>query len=342
MAAAGVFSLLLVHPISDREENRWMRTYARGFYLAMLPAIAMLWLAVGQRVGQYGLTERRYFLLALSSWLAGIAIYFAWTRSRDIRIIPATLGLGALLTFAGPWSAYHMSEASQVRRLETLLTDAGVLADGAVRRLDVEVPPETSREVSAVVRYLESTHGTDRVAHLLPPSSDTDRDAVPEDLSVEARAEGFVTALGFPYVGPWAPSDAGAFSYFTAWSEATVDISGYDVATQADDLHRESAALAHGLIIRFDSATANLVLELPDGTSDRVPLAPLLDRAEEAQRTTGERVTPIDAMVLEAAPGTARILIVVSRVRGLRGEAGIELYDLDLRLFIRPGAPSAP
>ena len=46
-------------------EHRWVRTYTRGFYVALLPAIVMLWLAIGKRVAQYGITERRYFLIVL-------------------------------------------------------------------------------------------------------------------------------------------------------------------------------------------------------------------------------------------------------------------------------------
>jgi hypothetical protein len=86
VAAAGIFSLLMIYPVAEREENRWMRTYARAFYIAILPSIVMLWLAIGQRIGQYGITERRYFLTGLSVWLAGIALYYAITRSRDMRI----------------------------------------------------------------------------------------------------------------------------------------------------------------------------------------------------------------------------------------------------------------
>lgn len=103
VAAVGIFSLLLVHPVAERAENRWIRTYSRAFYITLLPSVVMLWLAIWQRIDQYGITERRYFLTVLSVWLAGVAVYYAIRRSRDIRIIPASLCVVAFVTFAGPW-----------------------------------------------------------------------------------------------------------------------------------------------------------------------------------------------------------------------------------------------
>ena len=46
-------------------------------------------LAIWKRVDQYGITERRYFLIVLSLWLAGIAVYYTVRRSRSIAVIPA-------------------------------------------------------------------------------------------------------------------------------------------------------------------------------------------------------------------------------------------------------------
>jgi hypothetical protein len=105
VAAAGTLALLLVHPVRDREDSRWVDAYGRWFYVALLPSIGMLLMAIFQRLGQYGFTERRYFLLVLAFWLAGIALYYAVTASRNIRIIPVTLCIVALATLAGPGSA---------------------------------------------------------------------------------------------------------------------------------------------------------------------------------------------------------------------------------------------
>lgn len=130
VAVAGILSILLTHPIRHRRENAWMVTYGRWFWLAMIPAVGMLLVAVWKRIDQYGITEPRYFLLLLTLWLAGMALLYGVVRSQNIKWLPATLCVLAFVTFVGPWSAYSVSRASQVSRLEGLLERNGMLAEG--------------------------------------------------------------------------------------------------------------------------------------------------------------------------------------------------------------------
>ena len=39
VAGAGILTLLLVHPLAEREEQRWVTTFARWFWLGVLPAV---------------------------------------------------------------------------------------------------------------------------------------------------------------------------------------------------------------------------------------------------------------------------------------------------------------
>ena len=71
LAAFGILSLLLVHPRRGQEGHAWIDTYARIFWILIIPSIVMLLLAIGQRIEQYGITERRYLLLLLGIWLGG-------------------------------------------------------------------------------------------------------------------------------------------------------------------------------------------------------------------------------------------------------------------------------
>src|ERR1019366_1190611 len=121
---------LLVRPLEERAEYAWVKTFTKGFYIVLMPAIVMLWLATWKRVAQYGITEPRYFLVVLSLWLAGIALYFTFSRSRSIKLIPASLCAVALLTFAGPTGAFTVSRASQVNRLRNLFKRNELLPNG--------------------------------------------------------------------------------------------------------------------------------------------------------------------------------------------------------------------
>ena len=126
VSATGVLALLLVHPLRERADSRWVNGYGRWWFVALLPSLGMLLAAIAKRVGQYGFTEQRYFLLVLALWLLGLALYYGITASRNIKLIPMTLCAVALLTTMGPWSAYAVSRRSQLNRLDGLLEKNGM------------------------------------------------------------------------------------------------------------------------------------------------------------------------------------------------------------------------
>ncbi|MHB1327719.1 MAG: DUF4153 domain-containing protein [Gemmatimonadales bacterium] len=154
VSVIGTLALLLVHPLRDRADERWIRGYARWYFLALLPALAMLLLAIGKRIGQYGMTEPRYALLILAVWMTGIALYFGVTRSHRIALIPVSLAAVTLLALIGPWSMTSLSRQSQISRLSAILerSPLPVAAGQALAEDD-------RREVVAILTYLGDVHG---------------------------------------------------------------------------------------------------------------------------------------------------------------------------------------
>ncbi|MBM4118909.1 DUF4153 domain-containing protein [bacterium] len=159
VGAAGLASLALLQPLALAGKQRWVSVYARVYFILLLPAVAMLLLSAGKRVGQYGLTEPRYILIVLGLWLGVTAAFGALGRLRSLRPLPFSLGLIALAVSAGPWGAFSLSRASQLGRLEQLLTAGGMLAESRLAPAPAAVAPETQRELSAILYYLFDRHG---------------------------------------------------------------------------------------------------------------------------------------------------------------------------------------
>src|SRR5665647_3558162 len=86
-----IFSLLLIYPVRNDENNKWILIFSRFFYFALFPLIILLFLAVKRRISDYGITEQRYFILVLALWLLFIAIYFLFSKSKNIKLIPVSL-----------------------------------------------------------------------------------------------------------------------------------------------------------------------------------------------------------------------------------------------------------
>lgn len=143
-AVFGILSLLLVYPVKETAGNSWIKLFSRLFYVMMIPLVVLLLLAVWKRVGHYGITESRYILTALALWLAGITIYFLFSKKQNIKVIPISLCIISLLATYGPQSAFSLSKYSQLNRLKRIMNSK--------KNDDIKEKP-------AVIRYLVYTHG---------------------------------------------------------------------------------------------------------------------------------------------------------------------------------------
>ena len=202
VSIAGMLAWLLVRPLEDKPEYAWVLRYTRGFYIALLPSIAMLWMALAKRIGQYGLTERRTIAAAGALWLTGIALYYIASRSRNIKLIPVSLCAVTVLLSAGPLSAFSLSRENQLARLEARLVRTQLLRNGKLVRA-VRVPADS--DVAAIgdaVYYLRLTHGAKVFYPWLSDSLRTALEQAPRDASnfslIEGEADMVVGTMGIP------------------------------------------------------------------------------------------------------------------------------------------------
>jgi hypothetical protein len=141
VSVAGLLGFLLVHPLRSLPEEGWIRLYARGLFIGLVPAAIMLLLALWKRVGPYGLTPLRTLGLVLGVWLLGIAVLYIVSRGTSIRTIPLSLAAVLAVCFGGPLGVRHLSVNSQASRLTHLLTSSDRSDDRA-------------REASAALGFL--------------------------------------------------------------------------------------------------------------------------------------------------------------------------------------------
>ncbi|MEZ4396296.1 MAG: DUF4153 domain-containing protein [Candidatus Krumholzibacteriia bacterium] len=241
VGAAGLLSLALLQPLVTRGEQRWVRVYARLYFVLLLPAVAMLLLSAGKRIGQYGLTENRYFLVLLGLWLGAVALAGALGRLRSLRPLPLTLCVLALASSLGPWGAFAMSERSQRARLEGLLAAGGMIVDGRLALAAIPPGEDARREISATLHYLVDTHG---VRSLDPLVDDTLRDALreqaatgrPDRQDTPALCRTVMARLDLEYREDWRYAGGGAVAHFVSRERGgeAVDVRGYAWCTDVN------------------------------------------------------------------------------------------------------------
>jgi hypothetical protein len=210
-AVAGILSLLLIYPLQNDKSHIWVRNYTRIFYLALLPLNIMLFTSIYKRVGPYGITEQRYFLLALAWWLLFITVYFLVSRKKDIRLVPLSLCILAFLSVWGPWGVFSVSLNSQRDRLKELLEKNKLLVNGKVGTdgAGVHVTGKDKKAISSVTEYIVDIHGYRALQSLFVTNLDSliRQDSLANNWQSYQRTQEIVHLMGVEYVGRWQTVD---------------------------------------------------------------------------------------------------------------------------------------
>jgi len=158
-SATAILSLLLMHPVRNRSGHAWLRAAGKWLYVVLIPLVVVLFLAVMERIGDYGITESRHAGIVLGIWLSAQVLYFLFSRTKSIKFTIGSLCLLAFLISFGPWGMLSVSERSQVGRLQKVLVKDGILVDGKIQREHARVTQEDAQEISSIVSYLRDIHG---------------------------------------------------------------------------------------------------------------------------------------------------------------------------------------
>lgn len=189
--AIGVLVLYFMR--SQNEGNKWFSLFDTWYpRLTVLP-IVLMFIGLFIRIGAYGFTEPRYFVLVLAVWVTvATAIAIFWKPGRRLNVaVPALLAVLAALSVLGPWSAFAVSALSQNARLESLLAKDGMLSAGFKVIPKQDIPEKDKQEIYSILNYFDRNQELDKV-RVLP--SGTSIQMVPQ-------------VLGFDNTqGPGAPS----------------------------------------------------------------------------------------------------------------------------------------
>ena len=223
---AGILSLLLVYPIRSMVGNNWIKTFAKWFYVLLIPLVVLMFVAILTRINAYGFTEERLFVLALAIWLTCISFFYLIKPNGDIRIIPLSLAfIGLVLTL----TAFPISKASQRAKLKELLVKNNLLSNNKAGKIkeDQKVPYVDRKRLSSVVEYLISIHGTQS----LQPWFRTDT-LKNEKYSSYSNTTIVMNSMGLTYVDSYSKED-NSTSVDNKWYSYTssnhhIAISGYD------------------------------------------------------------------------------------------------------------------
>ncbi len=153
LGAYGTAALLLLQPW--RDGRAWARWFARVYPAAFLVFSVLMFLAIAERIGAYGVTFARYSALAFGLWFAVAAVVFLLRAGKGSLIVTGLLALGAAAASLGPTSAATLSLRSQSERLRALLQSPAGDAD--------------TTQIRSGLKYLASNFGLAAVENVTGP-----------------------------------------------------------------------------------------------------------------------------------------------------------------------------
>jgi hypothetical protein len=165
-AVLGLFCFLLLHPIKDNDENKWVKSTLKYFYWSIIPLLVLLFVSVFVRINQYGITTERYYILGLSLWLAGITFYGVISKNLNIKLIPISLAIVHLFMVIGPVNGFMISRNSQQNRLEILMVKNNLFDGTKITANPKSIDKTDAAQIRSIVSYLVKSNNINDVSPL--------------------------------------------------------------------------------------------------------------------------------------------------------------------------------
>ena len=232
-SVAGIFTYLLNFYLSESDDTPWVRGFRKWFWWVLLPLTVLLFVAIGKRIGDYGVTEVRFLVAHLGVWLAATCLYFLISKNDNIKFIPISLMVFGLVFAFGPFNAFEVSKRSQIHLLKNLLEKNGRWKDGRLSSATSEIPKEDVGQILSALGFLENRNALSQLAWLPMPV-----DSFPEtEQHSYSDSERIADWAGIRY--PEDASDANDLELTVSDEIKQFDVQGYGlfyvVALRSDD-----------------------------------------------------------------------------------------------------------
>jgi len=209
-AAISAAVLLFISPL--QREKVWPRRFMKYFPKVILPLIVMMFISIGIRIRAYGVTENRYFVVALGLWVFLVMVYYAVTKKQRNIMLPLSLVVIIFITVFGPFSSYSVSKYSQNSRLNMVFVKNNMIASGKVIKASAKVTDEDAKQITSSLNYFDKNHRL------------SDIKGFPKDFKIDQMEK----VIGVKYSDQNYENNNRYFHFNSTGASGAVDIRGYD------------------------------------------------------------------------------------------------------------------
>ena len=166
-----VLLIYLTHPLQHQEGNKLFKRVTRWLPVIMLPMLALMTVAIGRRLADYGITVSRLYLLVFNVWCYAVCLWLIFTRNKRIWLIPASFATILLLISVGPQSIANVTERQLKKEALTAFTASGIkqfpLTGEQYEKWLKETDTKVARSIDSKLHYLFTDYGYRSISNLV-------------------------------------------------------------------------------------------------------------------------------------------------------------------------------
>lgn len=134
LAILGFIVQVIIHPVQKDIKSWTINRFYPWFYILLLPLLVLLFVAIFRRIYDYGITENRYLVFLIALWILGVILYLFISKTQNLKILPISLFVLAIISSFGFWGVFQVSKKSQIKQFQKVFNEVhanGKLATGA-------------------------------------------------------------------------------------------------------------------------------------------------------------------------------------------------------------------
>ena len=166
-----VLLIYLTHPIQHQEGNKLFKLVTRCLPVAMLPLLALMTVAIGRRLSDYGITVSRLYLLVFNIWCYCVCLWLIFTRNRRIWLIPASFALILFLISVGPQSIANITRQHLLSEARDVFTASGFTefpwSGDRYEKWLASVDSKTAASIDSKLDYLQDFYRYECIENLI-------------------------------------------------------------------------------------------------------------------------------------------------------------------------------
>lgn len=174
-----VVLLYFTYPVQHEPGKSVLKSIMRWMPLVMLPLLALMTVAIGRRLSDYGITVSRLYLAVFNLWCYAVCIGLLITRNKRIWWIPASFAVILFLISVGPQSIANITRRQLLGEARQAFTASGIrqfpLTGEQYEQWLKTADQQVARSIDAKLDYLYSDYGFNAVSTLLAKDAITGR-----------------------------------------------------------------------------------------------------------------------------------------------------------------------